>query len=85
MEGMRELLFTIVATGAMFPRPEERTAYTAVEAEALHLSLSRLCGKSGKVQVFAERGREIHRDTLQRLAVAERENKARSPAGQSTT
>ena len=64
--------FIVVATGSRYPEPEERTASTAVNAEAHHLSLTRLCGKSGKVQVFVKLGREISWQTLQRMAIAER-------------
>ncbi len=64
--------FIVVATGSRFSGPEERTASTAVHAEAHHLCLTRLCGRSGKVQVFVKLGREISWQTLQRMAVAER-------------
>ena len=63
--------FRVVGSGAQAPEPIEKLAATALEAEAQHNLLRRLCGRSGKVQVWGKTGREISPETLRRLAQEE--------------
>jgi len=59
--------FRIVGVGAQASEPIEKIVATASEAEFQRMTLQRLCGKFGKVDVLGENGRPIGPDKLQRL------------------
>ena len=66
----RELVvgyFRVVGVGAQASEPIEKIVATASEAEFQRMTLERLCGKSGKVEVLGKNGRPIGPDKLQRL------------------
>jgi hypothetical protein len=62
----------IIGVGPQAPEPIEHVATTAIEAEAHPTRLRRLCGKSGKVEVWAKDGRKISPDRLDSLVRAEK-------------
>jgi hypothetical protein len=64
--------FLVIGVGPQAPAPIEHVATTAIEAEAHCSRLRRLCGKAGKVEVWAKDGRKISPDRLDSLVRAER-------------
>ena len=59
--------YRIVGIGAQVSEPIEKIVATASEAEFQRMTMQRLCGKYGVVDVFGRNGRVIGYDTLQRL------------------
>lgn len=62
----------MIGEGPQAAGPIEHVAVTAIEAELHCGNLRRLCGKTGKVEVWAKDGRKINPDRLASLARAER-------------
>ena len=66
-------VFRIIGVGSQASAPIEKTADTAVAAEAEFMTLSRLCGTYGKVEIWTE-NRLISTLRLQALVQKERAN-----------
>ena len=71
--------YRIVGVGAQAAEPIEKIVATASEAEFHRMTLQRVCGKYGVVDVFRRNGRAIGYDALQRLIQEEQKVKINSP------
>ena len=73
--------FLVIGMGPQASGPIEHAAATAIEANLQCSRLRRLCGKAGKVEVWAKDGRKISPDRLDSLAQAEKSSTSPYPSG----
>ena len=82
LECTRELTvsyYRIVGISAQSAEPIEKVVATVSEAEFHRMTLQRVCGKFGVVDVFRRNGRAIGYDALQRLIREEQAAKINQP------